>query len=184
MIAPAAISVVIDDILTDLQEAIEAMTEAEAPPEDELKIYGPQDNAANNPAPPCIAWTPGKESWSPGQHQGKPGSPAALWTREIPVTFEIFGGLNAAVEGEESSTYLHETDVSEALMAKLVNAIHRRLSQHGYRVLDGGWGPSIRMGLGMVYVLVISFRLPLVKEDNPTVTITAVDTEVEFASEA
>ena len=182
MIAPAALSVVVNDVLTDFMAAIAAMTEEEIPPAEEIKIYGPQDTPANNPAPPCIAWSVGKESWTPGQHQGKPGSPSALWTREIPVTFEIFGGLNpASTSGEEPiSTYLNETDVSEAMMAKMVNSFHRRLTQHGYRVLDGGWGPSIRMGLGMVYLLTVSFRLPLVNEDNPTVAITDVDQEVEI----
>jgi hypothetical protein len=179
MIAPAALSVVVNDVLVDFLAAADGLTE------DEIKIYGPQDEPANNPAPPCIGWTLAEETWSAGQRQGAPGQAAALWTRRIPVTFEIFGGMNPAVTEATppSSTYLSDTDRSEALMAMLVNAHHRRLTQNGYRIESGKWGQSIRSGMGMAYVLVVSFAIPLVREDNPTVHVAHVNPVVEFADE-
>ena len=180
LVAPAAISVVVNDVLVDFLAAVASLTEHE------VKIYGPQDEPANNPAPPCIGWTLGKEIWSPGQRQGKPGQAAALWTRRIPVTDEIFGGLNPATTPATTppSTYLLETDRSEALMAMLVNAHHRRLTQHGYQIESGGWGQSIRSGDGMVYTLTVSFALPLAREDNPVAHVAHVNPVVEFSDES
>jgi hypothetical protein len=124
-----------------------------------------------------------------------------LFIREIPFTFGIFGGLidqtqydaeraalvaaAAAKTPPETvpdvpSSYLTDTDLSEALMANLVNAFHRRLTQFGYRIVSGGWSKAPRSGKGLAYVLTIALRLPLVREDNPTVTVTAINPIVEI----
>jgi hypothetical protein len=178
LLAPSAISVVQNDVLADFLTAAAGTTEAE------IKIYGPKDQVSNNPAPPCIAWGPeGDETWKPGQRPGKPGAPSALWTRHIPIVFEIFGGLNPAatiLEGSGPSTSLTDTDRTEALMANLVNAFHRRLSQHGYEVASGRWGQAKRTGDGMTYLLTVVLKLPLVREDNPTVHISHINPEPEI----
>ena len=59
-------------------------------------------------------------------------------------------------------------------MCSLVNSWHRRATQHGALVTAGGWSPSKRMGIGMVYILIVELRLPLVREDNPTVRVKTV----------
>jgi hypothetical protein len=178
ILAPSAISVIQDDVLRDFLEYNGAALELP------IKIYGPQDQALNNPAPPCIAWhIEEHERWEPGQRTGAPGVPSALWTRVVPVTFEIFGGLNelsATEPTDPPSTYLKDTDRTEALMAALVNSFHRRLTQHGYTVLSGVWGPSTRTGAGMVYLLTVGIRIPVAREDNPTVHISRVNPEPEI----
>jgi len=177
--APGAIGRVIGTVLEELLEAFAGLTE------DPLKIYGPKDNKLNNPAPPCIAWMPGHEQFTPGQRQGKPGQPAALFTREVAVQFEIFGGKNHKADPNEDedgppSTSMDETDRTETIMTMLVNSLHRQLSHHGYQIIDGGWGHSTRTGLGMAYLLNVTIRLPLAREDNQVVHLTAVNYDVEI----
>jgi hypothetical protein len=192
--APSAISIVQNDVLVDFLANVSGTT-AEV-----VKIYGPQDGDVK-PGPPAIAWSPGQEGWVAGGHRGAPGSPSDLFIREIPITFEIFGGLNAAADyaaeraaavaaalletpprtlPDEPSTDMAGGDVTEALMANLVNAFHRRLTQFGYRYVEGGWSRAIRSGLGLAYVLTLAIRLPIVREDNPTVTVTTINPTVEI----
>ena len=194
--APSAISIVQNDVLVEFAAAVAGTTQLP------VNLYGPQDGDVN-PAPPAIQWAPGDETWEPSKHNGAPGSPSDLWVREIPIRFGIFGGLNlsadylaerAAAEAAAAAldppqtlppipgTFPTDTDLTEALLANLVNAFHRRLTQFGYRVVSGGWSKAPRAGLGLAYVLTLAIRLPLVREDNPTVKVTAVtpiDVEIE-----
>jgi hypothetical protein len=192
--APSAISIVQNDVLAEFASAVAGTTDQA------VKIYGPQDGDVN-PDPPAIQWAPGNETFTAGVHRGGPGSPCDLFIREIPFTFGIFGGLidQSQYDAERAdliavaaaqtppatvpdvpSTYLTDTDLSEALLSNLINAFHRRLTQFGYRAVSGGWSKAPRSGKGLAYVLTIALRLPLVREDNPTVTVTAINPDVEI----
>jgi hypothetical protein len=192
--APSAISVIQNDVLVDFLAHVSTFT---ALP---VLVYGPQDKDVNANCP-SVQWYPGAETWLPSMHNGAPGFPSSLWVREVPFTFECFGGLNAAddyqaernaaytaahnntpptTDVEPPSTAMSDTDMSEALMAILVNSFHRRLTQHGYRVISGGWSRSIRSGLGLSYVLTVAIRMPLVREDNETVHIDHLTVSVEI----
>lgn len=178
ILAPSAISRVQKDVLEDF--LVEAAGLTEAP----IKIYGPQDGKANNPAPPCISWAlVESERWEAGQRAGRPGAPSALWTRWVPITFNIFGGINPTTPPEtpDPSSFLRDSDRTEALMSRLVNAFHRRLTQHGYRVTGANWGAADRTGIGLGYSLVVEIALPLVREDNPTVHIGDINPEPEIS---
>jgi hypothetical protein len=192
--APSAISVIQNDVLVDFLAHVSTFATLS------VNVYGPQDKDVNANCP-AVLWYPGEESWLPSMHNGAPGSPSSLWVREVPFTFECFGGLNLEDDYQDErnavytaahnntspttdvappSTAMSDTDMSEALMARLVNSFHRRLTQHGYRIVKGGWSPSIRSGLGLVYILTVAIRMPLVREDNETVTIEHLTVNVEI----
>ena len=192
--APSAISIVQNDVLVEFAAAVAGTTQLP------VNIYGPQDGDVN-PAPPAIQWWTEDETWTAGGHRGGPGHPGDLWTREIPIRFAIFGGLNlsadylaerAAAEAVAAAltppqtlppipgTFPTDTDLTEALLSNLINAFHRRLTQFGYRVVGGEWSKSTRTGLGLAYVVTLAMRLPLVREDNPTVTVTGINMDVEI----
>lgn len=169
--APAALSTVLKDVFDDFLIVVGT----------DVKIFGPVDHAANA-APPGVWWEPGAEVWTPGQRLGGPGSPSALWTREVPVAFLIFGGLPEETYSDEEAP-LHEGDQTEYLLAAFVNAFHRRVSQHGYRITGGQWVAGGRDTIGLAYELAVQVRLPLVREDNQVVTLEGITETIEIGDE-
>jgi hypothetical protein len=146
-----------------------------------IKIFGPKDSEACL-HPPGVWWAPGDETWSSGQTRGQPGYPGALWVREIPLTVLVFGGENDPT-GEATnpvSTCLRDADVTEWMVERLVNAFHRVGSQHSYQIVGMSWGEGARSGIGLACELDLTLRLPLVRIDNPTVTITGLTPTVEI----
>lgn len=176
LFAQASISAVMSDVFVDFLASTTGRTSYP------IKIFGPKDSEANM-SPPGVWWTPGEESWTQPQRQGMAGAPGSLWVREIPVHLLLFGGENAYVapSSEPSSTCLADTDVTEWMIEELVNAFHRRLSQHGYQVDGGSWGEGAQAGIGLAFDMTLRVRLPLARLDNPTVTITGIQSTVEFA---
>lgn len=178
MKAVAAISVVLEDLFKEFQALVDAQDD---PPASPVLIFGPKDNQANI-APPGIYWAPGEESWTAPQAHGRPGFPRSLWTRNIPVNFEVFGGENAfdAETLDDPATNLSDLDASEALAMILANAFQRRLSQHGHQISGMGWGQSQQTGIGQVALLRATLRLPVVAIDNPTRRYSSIVTNAEF----
>jgi hypothetical protein len=171
------------DVLTELRSLADSMGFAD------LNIYGPRDDGANS-SPPGIWWRPETEKWTLGQHRGSAGDPSGLWAREIPVRIVIFGGENADVPQNDqepsvgAGTFAFATDKTEALLELVVNAFQRRCSQQSYQIIDGGWGPASRTGIGLSYDVVVQLRLPLVRIDNPTVKLMGIKLEkIDFETQ-
>jgi hypothetical protein len=151
---------------------------------DTLKLFGPQDEAANV-APPAIYWMPLNEGkWQAPKRQGISGVPGALWTRPIELSFLIFGGVTSdpdwvnshdALDQAAARATMHDTDETERLLANLINAIHRQMGgAFGYSDPGVTWFPPERMGMGMACELTVTIYLPLVREDNPTAPVTTI----------
>lgn len=145
-----------------------------------LVIYGPADDFADA-APPAISWMPTKEQFSPPNRLGAPKAPGPLYVRGVPVQFLIFGGVAAVGTYTDEEAPYHDCDLTEILMSRLVNCIHRRVSQQSYELADQTWFNAGRTGIGMACELVVNFKLPLIREDNPTVTVTDAKANVEIA---
>jgi hypothetical protein len=181
--AQASLSKVLNDVFTDFLAAVAGLTPQP------VMVFGPKDSEAQL-NPPGVFWSPGDEAWSAPQRHGKPGEPSTLWVREIPLSFLVFGGENAAADydaerggSEAPSTSMNETDVTEALVEHLVNALHRRLSQHGYQITGGSWGEGAREGIGLAFELGVTLRLPLARLDNPVVTLEGIRPTVRLPSD-
>jgi hypothetical protein len=136
-------------------------------------IYGPTDDAADT-APPGIHWLPMTENLTAPQRQGAAGSPGPLTVRSIPVSFVLFGGIAPADTYTDAEAKFHDCDLTEVLYSKLVNIMQRSASQFSYGIDSVIWSNIGRTGIGMSLELVVSVRLPLVREDNPTVKVTHV----------
>jgi len=146
-----------------------------------LLALGPSDDAANA-APPSIYWIPTKEDWKPGERLGQPGDPGMLFAREIPVSFLLFGGVAPEGTYPDADLPFHDCDLTEVLLSKLVNVCQRNLSQKSYRIGSCEWFSGGRTGIGMSCELTILLRLPLIREDNPTVTVTNVKANAEIVT--
>lgn len=181
MKATSTISGALEDLFNEFQRLLSVIDD---PPAREVLIYGPKDNQANF-NPPGIYWVPGDESWTPPQRLGMPGFPRSLWVREVPITFEIFGGENPLEpeQLDDPATNLGDLDVSEALGIILANAFQRRLSQHGHQITGGSWSPGLQTGIGLVFVMRAVLRLPVIAIDNPTRRLTEIRTTVEITHE-
>ena len=131
-----------------------------------VNIFGPEDDAANG-APPSIYWMPLSEEWTAPVNRGAPDSPGSLFERWVPVSFMIFGGVSSSVTASEA--LYRACDVTDTYKSRLVNCIHRQISQKSYKFVSCTWTPAGRTGIGMPCELVIAVRLPLVREDNPTI---------------
>jgi len=138
----------------------------------DLLVFGPEDDAANAP-PNSIYWQPVSEQYSAPQRQGKPSAPGHLYVRKVPVEFFVFGGLAPEGAYTDAQSVFHNCDLSEAIVSRLLNALHRSLSNQSYQVLGAEWFNSGRTGVGMSCQVTVEFMLPIVREDNPTVTPTA-----------
>lgn len=146
-----------------------------------LLVFGPSDDAADA-APPSIYWAPVKEEWKPPERLGAPASPGMLFVRDIPVSFLLFGGVAPAGTYPDAELPYHDCDLTEVLLSKLTNALHRNLSQKSYQFHSCTWFNGGRTGIGMSADLVVLLRLPLIREDNPTVTVTDAKANVEIAT--
>jgi hypothetical protein len=144
-----------------------------------LVVYGPADDAADASAP-SIYWAPTKERFGPPMRLGAAASPGPLHTRTIPVSFLLFGGVDAEGTYSDDEAPYHDCDLTETLLSKLVNCFQRHVSQQSYELEDVTWFNSGRTGIGMACELVVGLKLPLIREDNPTVTVTAVKANAEI----
>jgi hypothetical protein len=152
-----------------------------------LVVFGPNDDAAQARAP-AIAWRPTVGRFAPGQRLGAPGFPAtpptgyaydskthgasSLWTRELEFAFECFGGSSGPADCGMSPT--------EGLVELLVNCLHQRFTMHGYKAISEKWINGGRTGVGLACELTCAVRIPLLRLDNPTVTITQITPVVQF----
>jgi len=145
-----------------------------------VTVYGPEDDAADT-SPPGIHWCPLTESFMPPQRQGAPGSPGMLLVRSVPVSFVLFGGVPPEGTFTESGMAYQGTRLTETLMSKLMNIIHRTSTPQSYAIGSATWFNSGRTGIGMSLELVVEVRVPLIREDNPTAHITKATVRTEFA---
>jgi hypothetical protein len=160
------ISDVVGPVLAEMQLIVPGMT-----------VYAPSDEAANS-SPPAIWWSPLDEEWSAPQRQGAPNAPGLLFVREIPIAFLLFGGVAPAGTWSDAELPLHDCDLTEVLASHLTNVLHRRLGNIGYRFRSLTWFQPERTGIGASAELQIALRMSLLREDNPTIHITQVTTEV------
>jgi len=172
----AHIGAVVMPILTELRSKNPTFGPKNLP----LVVYGPADDFADA-APPSVYWWPTKERFLPGQRLGAPKAPGPLHNRSIPVSFGLCGGVEADGMYSDEETPFHDCDLTEILMSRIVNCIHRRVSQQSYELGEAIWFKGGRTGIGMACELVVEFKLPLIREDNPTVTITDVKANAELA---
>ena len=147
-----------------------------------ITIYGPEDDAADT-SPPGIHWLPLSENIAPPQRLGAPGAPGPLAVRSVPVSFVLFGGIAPLDTYTDAEAKFHDCDRTEILFSKLINIMQRTVSQFSYSVDSVTWFNSGRTGIGMSLELVVSIRLPLVREDNPTVKITGATAHAEIVHE-
>jgi hypothetical protein len=161
-----------------LEELVTKNTDFHGKP---LLVFGPCDDAANADSP-SIYWAPIKEDWSPGERLGQAGEPGMLFVREVSVSFTVFGGVLPEGTYSETEAPFHDCDLTEELISKLVNSLQRNLSMQGYRIAGIQWFNGGRTGIGMAAEQVVLLRLPLIREDNPTVRITTAKTNAEIAT--
>jgi hypothetical protein len=145
-----------------------------------IVIYGPEDDAANT-APPGIHWLPLTENIGAPQRLGAPGAPGPLAVRSVPVSFVLFGGVAPIVTYTDAEAKFHDCDLTEILYSKLINIMQRSASQFSYGIDSATWFNSGRTGIGMSLELVVSVRLPLIREDNPTITFTGATVNAEIS---
>jgi hypothetical protein len=144
-----------------------------------ITIYGPADDGADS-SPPSISWMPTSEQFAEPQRLGAAGAPGSLRMRVVPVSFVICGGVEAPGTYGPDETVFHDCDLTEILMSKLANSMHRLLSQFPYSLESATWFNGGKTGIGMSCELIVAFKLPLIREDNPTVTVTAVKANAEI----
>lgn len=95
--------------------------------------------------------------------------------------FSLFGGLPPEGSYSDADAPYIGTRVTEVLMSKLVNIIHRSVSQRSYAIESATWFNGGRTGIGASCDLIVQVRLPLVREDNPTVRVTGARMSAEVA---
>ena len=141
----------------------------------DLIVIGPDDDGGQI-RPPTIAWRPatGAASSAEGLRLGKPGAPACLWVREIDIKFECFGGDVGKPDYGMTPT--------EGLIELLINCLHERFTKNGYVFKTEEWDASGRTGRGLTCEVTVTIRVPLVRLDNPTVTIEHMTPTVEIDS--
>ena len=145
-----------------------------------LIVFGPADDAANA-SPPSIYWAPLREQFTPGQRLGAAAAPGPLCNRGVPISFLLFGGVEPEGTYSDAEAPYHDCDLTEILLSKLANCIHRNLSQQSYALDSATWFNGGRTGIGMSCELVLTVKVPLIREDNPTVTVTGAKANVEIA---
>ena len=149
-----------------MQTTMDDLTHALLSYQPNLKVLGPNDPAGEVRAP-SIAWRPTQGRWEVGGNRtlGKPNEPGLLWCRWPELVFKIFGG--------DIGTPDYGLTPTEGLMEVLVNCLQQRFTMHAYRPTSERWLQMGRTGRGMACELTVSIRLPLVRIDNPTVTVKA-----------
>ena len=146
-----------------------------------LNVYSPSDDWANS-APPAIWWTLVAEGRHAAQRQGQAGEPGLLAVREVEVAFLLFGGELPSGTYSAEDMPAHDCDRTEMLMGHLENVLQRRLSGNGWAFSGCQWFNSGREGVGLSAEETIKLRIPMLREDNPTAHITAVQIEVQLGS--
>ncbi|HJX54339.1 MAG TPA: hypothetical protein VJ801_16350 [Polyangia bacterium] len=151
-----------------LQTTMDDLTHALLTYQPNLKVLGPND-AAGEVRPPFIAWRPTQGRFEVGGNRtgGKPNEPGLLWIRCLDVAFEIFGGDIGVPDYGLTPT--------EGLLELLVNCLQQRFTMPSYRATSERWLQMGRTGRGLSCELTATIRLPLVRLDNSTVTVTAFD---------
>jgi hypothetical protein len=162
------ISNIVGPVLSEMQMIVPGLT-----------VYAPSDEAADS-APPAIWWSPLDEEWTAPQRQGAPNAPGLLFVREIPIAFQLFGGVAPSGTWPDAELPLHACDLTEILASHLANVLQRRLSNMGYRFRSLTWFQPERTGIGAASVLQISIRMSLLREDNPTIHVTRANVEVSI----
>ena len=149
-----------------LQTTMDDLTHALLTYQPSLKVLGPND-AAGEVRPPFIAWRPTQGRLEVGGNRtgGKPNEPGLLWIRCLDVAFEIFGGDIGVPD--------YGTTPTEGLLELLVNCMQQRFTMPSYRATSERWLQMGRTGRGLVCEFTATIRLPLVRLDNSTVTVTA-----------
>jgi hypothetical protein len=140
-----------------------------------LAVFGPSEDAASA-APPAIYWAPVSERFSPGQRQGMSKEPAPLFTRNVPVSFLLFGGVEPEGTYSDAEAAYHDCDLTEILLSKLVNSFQRNCSQQSYALDAVTWFNGGKTGIGMSCELTVGVCVPVVKEDNPVIHVSATQT--------
>ena len=144
-----------------------------------ITIYGPDDEGADS-SPPSVQWAPTSETFSPPQRLGAPKAPGPLMVRGPAVVFALFGGLPPVDSYTDAEAPYIGPKVTEVMLSKLVNIIHRTTSPQSYAIESGNWFNGGRTGIGSAYEFTVTLKLPLVREDNPTVTITGATAHAEI----
>lgn len=139
----------------------------------DLIFIGPNDDSGQI-RPPTIAWRPstGEASSAEGVRMGKPGAPACLYVRELDIKFECFGGDVGLPDYGMTPT--------EGLINLLINCLQERFTKNGYVFKGEEWSASGRTGRGLACEVTVAIRVPLVRLDNPTVTIEHMTPTVEI----
>ena len=160
-----------------IQTTMDDLTHALLTYQPNLKVFGPNDSAGEIRAP-SIAWRPTQGRWEVGGNRtlGNPNEPGLLWSRWPEVAFEIFGG-----DIGEPDYGLTPT---EGLMEVLVNCLQQRFTMHSYRPTSEAWKQMGRTGRGLACELTVAIRIPLVRLDNPTVTVEAFSQTIQIVDMA
>ena len=146
-----------------------------------LNIYGPSEDAANS-APPAIWWCLTGEGRHASQRQGRAGEPGLLAVREVEVAFLLFGGEPDAGVYPADAMSDHDCDKTEILLSHLENVLQRRLSSSGWAFAGCQWFNGGHEGIGLSVEETIKLRIPLLREDNPTVQPTAAQIGVQIGA--
>lgn len=141
----------------------------------DLIFIGPNDDSGQI-RPPSIAWRPGTgtAASAEGVRLGKPGAPVCLYVRELDIKFECFGGDVGLPDYGMTPT--------EGLVNLLINCLQERFTKNGYVYKGEEWLASGRTGRGLACEVTVAIRVPLVRLDNPTVTIEHMTPTVEIDS--
>ena len=145
-----------------------------------IVTYGPEDDAADT-APPGLHWLPLSENLAPPQRLGAAGAPGPLAVRSVPISFVLFGGMPPAGSYTDAEAPYLGTKMTEILCSKLVNIMHRTASQQSYTIDSMTWFNAGRTGIGLSLELVVSLKLPLIREDNPTIRVTGGTVTAEIS---
>jgi hypothetical protein len=161
---PASTRDYMDDLKTTLQGYMP-----------DLVVIGPNDDGGQI-RPPTIAWRPGNGTGADagGARLGKVGAPTCLWIRELDIKFECFGGDVGNPDYGMTPT--------EGLINLLINCLQERFTKNGYVFKGEEWDASGRTGRGLACEVTVTIRVPLVRLDNPTVTIEHMTPTVEIDS--
>jgi hypothetical protein len=148
------------------QTVMDDLTHALLTLQPNLVVLGPND-AAGEARPPTIAWRPSQTRWEVGGTRmlGRPSEPGLLWSRWLDVVFEIFGGDVGVPDYGLTPT--------EGLIELVINCLQQRFTLHAYRPRSERWLQMGRTGRGLGCELIVAIRVPLVRIDNPSVTIKA-----------
>lgn len=123
-----------------------------------IRLVGP-DDVGRYDRPQRISWDPVSASPSAPQRLGTAAEAGPLYTRDVSFELELWG---------------ESLEATEEMLASLVNAMHKVLSQHGYRPGSERWNTGAQSTKGVVCVLTVTLRIPLQREQKKTVRISEI----------